>query len=884
MQGLTGKVDAGFDLSPDMLTVRFAVPLLAALSLCAGRSEAVGEVAFHEQVWPILERACVKCHGPEKQKGELRLDSLEAALKGGKGGAAVVPGNVEKSLLRTLIQHEQPDGDRMPPKEKLHPDEIAIVEKWIAAGALWPEKTASPVATAAPGEKLGNAWSDPRNPIVRIFGGRRLDLWSLRPIAEPEQPTVRNEAWVRQPLDRFVLAGIERADQKPADEASRQTLVRRLYFDVIGLPPTPEEAAAFVADSAPDAYERLVDQLLASPRYGEHWARMWLDVVRYSDSNGFDWDEFRPEAWRFRDYVARSFNFDKPFDKFVREQLAGDEMVKAEPLTAAEQDALIATGYLRMGPHDNSAALFGETKKVRQQLMSDLVDTTGSAFLGMTMSCCRCHDHKYDPLSHADHYRLRAFFEPMQPADDLPVDLAQQQQEIRDFNDKLKPEIAAIKEQIDTLLAPVKSRLVAERRGKLSDEERALLDVPAVKEKGVSDQLKSIQEKLKVPDKELEEGLDPAGKTQHTALSEALAALQKRERKFSTALIARDGTDVPPTRVLEGGNLEQEKEPVVPGFLSALDPNPAKIDPPARAGSTGRRSALAEWIVSETNPLTARVLVNRIWQSYFGEGIVATANDFGLAGARPTNPELLDWLASAFTRRTTDDAATQPALAWSLKSLHRLILTSATYRQSSSFPETERAAPSQLMARQIPRRLSAEALRDSMLAVSGRLLATEGGPPIWPALPQEVLNANPAVLDDNKEKTKGWYPSPPEKSGVRSLYVIQKRNIRVPLLETFDLPENSTSCARRNISTVAPQALTLLNSPFATEMAHAFAGRIEAEAGDAVEAQVERAFALALQRAPDAEERLACVNFRKERGLPEFCRAVLNLNEFVYFD
>lgn len=824
-----------------MRTGRFVLSLVASLVLPLALEAAEGDAMFHERVWPIFERTCLKCHGVEKQKGGLRLDSREAALKGGDSGAAVVPGNVEKSLLLTLIQHSQPDGDRMPPKEKLHLDEIAIVQRWIAAGAPWPEKAAVS-GIAADGERLGDAWSDPRNPIVRIFGGRRLDLWSFQPIRAAAPPDVQDAAWVRQPLDRFVLAGIEAAKARPAPEASRQTLARRVYFDVLGLPPTPEEVASFVADTSPDAYEKLVERLLASPRYGEHWARMWLDVVRYSDSNGFDWDEFRPEAWRFRDYVARSFNADKPFDQFIREQLAGDEMVPDAPRDSAEQDALIATGFLRLGPHDNTAAFFGETAKVRQQLMSDLVDTTGSAFLGMTLACSRCHDHKYDPLAHADYYRLRAFFEPMQPADDRPIDLAAEQQSIREFNEELELRIAATRKQIER-----------------------------------------IREKLAVSEKEAEEALDDAGKARHAELGAAVDALEKQKRNFTTALMAKDGKDFPVTRVLEGGNLDQEREPVVPGFLSALDPNPAEIPPPARADSTGRRSALAAWIVSETNPLTARVAVNRIWQSYFGEGIVSTANDFGLAGARPKNPELLDWLARAFTRRTTDDP-TQPALAWSLKALHRLILTSATYRQSYTASVTESTVPDELFARQKPRRLSAEALRDSMLAVSGRLLTTAGGPPVWPALPQEVLNANPAVLDDNKEKTKGWYPSPPEKSGVRSLYIIQKRNVRVPLLETFDLPENSTSCARRTISTVAPQALTLLNSPFAEEMAHAFAERIEREAGGTAEAQVERAFALALQRPPDAEERLACVEFHKERGLRELCRAVLNLNEFIYID
>ena len=310
------------------------------------------------------------------------------------------------------------------------------------------------------------------------------------------------------------------------------------------------------------------------------------------------------------------------------------------------------------------------------------------------------------------------------------------------------------------------------------------------------------------------------------------------------------------THILYQGDLAQPREQVAPGFLSALDPNPAPIAKPLREKSTGRRTALADWIVSERNPLTARVLVNRVWQAYFGEGLVATANDFGLAGARPSDPALLDWLAREFVRG-----------GWSLKKLHRLILTSATYRQSRE-----------------PRRLTAEQLRDSMLTVAGRLVPCEGGPPVWPELPEEVLKANPAFLDDNAEKTKGWYPSPPEKRGVRSLFLVQKRNLRVPMMETFDLPENAVSCARRAVSTVAPQALTLLNSPFAAETARAFAERITREAGDDPAAQIEAAFTLALQRAPDAAERAACHRFCEQRSLPELCRAILNLSEFSYVD
>ena len=365
--------------------------------------------------------------------------------------------------------------------------------------------------------------------------------------------------------------------------------------------------------------------------------------------------------------------------------------------------------------------------------------------------------------------------------------------------------------------------------------------------------------------------LSDDAKKQYDEADAELQAIKKQTRLFTTGLLMTDENATPSvTHVLFQGDITKPREAVAPGFLSALDPNPAGIDKPAREKSSGRRSAFADWLVSERNPLVARVLVNRVWQSHFGEGLVATANDFGLAGARPSNPELLDWLAREFMRE-----------GWSLKKFQRLIVTSAAYRRGAPSPAV---ADKHLLAGQVPRRLSAEALRDSMLAVAGRLLPSEGGPPVWPEVPEEVLRANPAVLDDNAEKTKGWYPSPPEKLGVRSIFLVQKRTLHVPLMETFDLPDNALSCPRRNVSTVAPQALTLLNSAFAMQMATALADRLQREAGDDPAAQINRAFALALQRAPDADERAACLRFRAARNLPELCRALLNLNEFAYID
>lgn len=844
---------------------------------------------FHESVKPLIDSRCVSCHGSEEVKGGLRMDSREALLAGGDSGPAVIPGKPSESLVIQAVRHTR-EGYEMPPKEKLSDKDIAVLERWIQDGVPWPKMPVVSTAEPPPGERIGDAWSDPRNPIVRIFGGQRLDLWSLRPIKSPEVPQLKSGRQTRNPVDAFILAKLESAGLEPSPEADRRTVARRLYFDLTGLPPAPEEITAFLEDTSPGAYERLVDKLLESPRYGEHWARLWLDVIRYSDSNGFDWDEFRPRAWRFRDYVIRAFNSDKPFNQFIREQLAGDELLNGPPKDKFEQDLLVATGYLRMGPQDNSAPLFNEQARSRAELMADLVETTGSAFLGLTMSCCRCHDHKFDPLSQADHFRMRAFFEGVKYADDTPLDLAPAQEAIRRHNAAVDARIKPVQEERDSLRAGVKKRLRAEREAKLTDEERALL---TIEEKERSDEQKKLIEEIEkktIPsDKEMEEAFSEEQKKKHEELSKQLAELKKEKKEFTLGLLMTDAEEPPPvTKLLYQGDYKAEREPVQPGFISALDPNPAPIRKAANPKTLGRRATLAEWISSPQNPLTARVLVNRVWQMHFTEPIVATPNDFGLAGAKPSHPELLDFLASEFIREN-----------WSVKKLHRLIVTSATYKQVSAPNHSKFAAGevndvrplaekidsgNKLLWRQHLRRLSAEQLRDSLLAVSGRLRDSSGGPPIWPELPAEVLVANPAFLDDNETKTKGWYPSPPEKQGARSVYLVQKRTVRVPFMETFDLPENATSCARRNESIVAPQALSLLNSPLALQAAKSFAARLETEGGSRVEDKVKRGFMLAFQRKPEPEELRACAAFLKDRSTVEFCRALLNSNEFLYVD
>jgi hypothetical protein len=773
------------------------------------------ERLFVDRIQPLLASRCTGCHGPDKAEGGLRLDTREAALKGGASGPALVPGEPNDSLLLMAVKPGH-DVLEMPPKDKLSAHDIAVLEQWIRLGAPWPSAPpAGNDAPAASGARIGDAWSDPQNPIVRLFGGERLELWSLRPVSHVEAPPSKGDDWARNDLDRFVLARLEMDGLAAPAAADSRTLVRRLHFDLTGLPPTPEQAADFTnavrQRGMDEAVAGLVENLLNSPRFGEHFARFWLDAVRYSDSNGFDWDEFRPEAWRFRDYVVRSLNADKPFDQFIREQLAGDELFDGPPLTPAEQDCMIATGYLRLGPHDNAAALFAEQDRSRAELLADVTETTGAAFLGLTLSCCRCHDHKYDPLSQVDHYRLRAFFAAAQFADNLPLDLAAEQTAINAHNQRLE------------------------------------------------EQAKPLRERLSA----LPEG-DAPGREQ---LQQQIQTIEQERRSFTHGLLMRDDAEnVLATRVLFQGDHKSPRDAVEPGFLSVFDPQPAAMAKPINSTTTGRRLTLANWIASAENPLTARVLVNRVWNNLMGRPLVATPNDFGLAGAAPEDAALLDWLAGEFVRRD-----------WSVKQLVRLIVTSAAYRQAPSFAGKHFALRS-------PRRLSAEQLRDSLLAVSGLLTAKADGPAIWPDLPAEVLKSNPAFLDDNPEKTKGWYPSPKPDQYCRSLFLVQKRNTRLPLLESFDLPDNSTPCARREVSTVAPQALMLLNSSLAIEAARALAERVEQVPGEDPSLKVQRAFQLTLQRDPDESEAEACERLLAERSLTELCRALLNLNEFVYVD
>ena len=842
-------------LLPLMLFTLISFVLLGDLRLQSAEPSDADQNALNENAIAIVRARCISCHGSEKSEGGLRLDTREHLLVGGDSGQVIQLGKASESRLIESLRSADPDV-HMPPKENLSEAEIAAVERWIASGAEWREATAPkmPVSDAA----TGNAWEDAKNPIRKLFRGERLELWSLRPVVRPAIPEVERADWPINAIDRFVLSQWEQDSvSRIAPDASPRKLALRASMDLTGLPPSLEQIEQLMESDEPLAYERLVDRLINEPSYGVRWARMWLDVVRYSDSNGFDWDEFRPQAWRFRDYVVDAWNRDLPFDQFTLEQLAGDELVGGPPENMVQQQQLVATGYLRIGPQDNSSALFDEQERSRAQLLADLTETTGSAFLGLTLSCCRCHDHKTDPLSHADHFRMRAFFAPVQYADDLPLDLPERRAEIELHNAEIDSKLAAFDEQIATVVGDVRARL---KSAQANESATGGMATEAANVEG--------NEKVELSDDEVKKQFTAEEKKLVDGLDKKKKELDKQKHKYTHGLLMRDkATEVPPTFVLFQGDHKSPREPVSAGFPSVLDPRDAEIVPPA-SDSTGRRTALAKWITSSKNPWTARVIVNRLWQAHFGEGLVATPSDFGITGARPKYPALLDWLASELVDS-----------GWSLKHVQRLIVTSRVYRQATV---SDNQGPKSM--RVSFRRLEAETLRDRILAASGLIDARMGGSPVWPEIPAEILQANPAFLDDNETKTKGWYPSPAHEQSIRSLYLVQKRTVRIPFMETFDLPDNSVSCARREASLVAPQALTLLNGTEMEQAAQAMAKLVESQHGSQLDQQIEAVFGLALLRRPTEEEKTIAEAFLKNRSLPELCRAVMNTNEFVFLE
>ncbi len=686
--------------------------------------------------------------------------------------------------------------------------------------------------------------------------------WSFTPPKRPPVPTVNEGAWSRNPIDRFILARLERQRQKHAPEADRATLLRRLSFDLTGLPPTLEQQRTFLSDSDPAAYDRLVDRLLASSQYGERWGQHWLDLARFAETDGFEFDQARPDAWRYRDWVVDAFNRDLPYDQFVRLQLAGDELRPDDPW------AFIATGFNRCYP---DMVDLNDQRLRRQNALDDITETTGLVFLGLTIGCARCHDHKFDPIPQSDFYGLQAFFAGARFRDDYPLASPRKRQEYLAARAAWERQLSNVRSALIDLEAFGREKLAPGAPAGLNDETAAAFAKPAadrtdIEVKLVFDALKNDRRIAPAAWKGI---LDPAVFSARQRLSRQLERLLNEPPADPPKArgIDEPGPGAPPTFLLRRGDFTArgpELAPAFPGVLCAgeLSPLPRPV---ASSRSSGRRTALADWLVRPEHPLTARVIVNRIWQNHLGRGLVATASDFGTMGEDPTHPELLDWLATELIGR-----------GWSMKSLHRLIVTSATYRQSSVADRPALAAdPDNLLfSRQTCRRLDGEAIRDALLFVSGSLNPVMKGPSVFPELPGEL----------SKLSSKGavWPVSPrPADRRRRSLYVFVRRNLRYPFFEVFDRPDTNASCPRRPVTTIAPQALSLLNSNLARESARALAERV-AQISPDPEVQAAR---IALGRSPDDAERRMMAAFLSRGGsINDLCLALLNTNAFLYVD
>ena len=726
----------------------------------------------------------------------------------------------------------------------------------------------------------------PTDPPEPTWTAEQRKHWAFVPPARPEIPPVETRGWVRNPIDAFILKSIERAGLAPAPEADRAALIRRLRFDLTGLPPSSREVAAFEADPAPDAYERLVDRLLDSPQYGERWARQWLDLARYADSDGFKSDKARPNAWRYRDWVVKALNDDMPYDRFLALQLAGDEIAPGDP------DAFIATGFNRNWPFEDNNMVPGLG---RQWMLDDVTDTTTAVVLGLTVACARCHDHKYDAISQRDYYRIQGVFAASRAKDDFILAPAEDQAIQASIEAEHEARVDLLRREIEVIERPYAAELLKDKLAKLPVEVRLAFEAdPMTRSAEQQDLLKKYAKQMAVEPKKMMSAMP----------EETRAAWQGRKKEMDAVValappplpaasgMTDTGPKAPPVRLLRKGNFANPGEEVEPGFLSVLGSTGLPKDY-SSASTTGRRKALADWVTRPDHPLTARVMVNRLWQGHFGRGIVSTPGDFGTQGASPSHPELLDWLATELVAR-----------GWSLKAMHRLMVTSETYRQSSvaSSKTLEADSDNLLFGRMPRRRLEGEAVRDALLAVSGQLDGRVGGPSVFPDLPPGV------------ETRGGWARSPASADrNRRSLYVFIKRNLKFPLFDAFDVPDTNLTCPERNISVNAPQALMLLNSEQVLDQARALAGRVYAAASNRVDLDelASLGYRLSLGRGPKADERARAVAFLRSEAehlsgrddalilpipvpdgptpaqsaaLVDFCHVLLNLNEFVFVD
>ncbi len=747
---------------------------------------------FENEVRPVLSNRCYECHGEKKKKGSLRLDHISFITKGGDSGPALVAGNPDDSLIIQGIRYQDSDFE-MPPKKKLPEKEIAVLEKWVKLGAPWPKNDTS----VAQVDALG-------------FTEKQRKFWSFQPLTKPTPPEVQGD-WARTEIDRFVAKKHAELGLTPAPEADRRELVRRLYFTLHGLPPTTAQANAFVQSTDPQAYEKLVDELLASPRYGERWAQHWLDLVRWAESDGYNQDAARPAAFAYRDYVIKSLNADKPYDQFVREQLAGDEIDPKNP------DVLVGVSYLRNPIYEYNQR---DARGQHEVVLTDMTDNAGEVFLGLSYGCARCHDHKFDPILQKDYYRLRAFFAPVRWRDDVKLATDEEKTRFAEQNAKWEEATKEIRAQIDALIEPMIQKNIHGAYEKFTDDIRAMVDKKPEDRTPEDWQFSYFCERQMEYERERFDALKsikkPEDKTRYQALLEDLKKFDDiKPQPLLGAFIATDATNQGPKNILKTRKGEND---IAPGFLTLLEPKEPKIEP--LATTTGRRTALAQWITRPDNQLATRVIANRVWHYLFGRGLVATPNDFGKLGEEPTHPELLDYLTQRFL-----------AGGWSLKKLHREILLSATYRQTAHRAVPEVAAKldptNKYLWRFTPSRLDAEQVRDAMLAASGELDLKEGGP----------------SADGNATR--------------RSIYTTKKRNSQNELLRALDAPAGFASTSERQSTTTPTQALLLVNGDWPLARAQKLATRVKS---------VEEAWQYALGRPPTAKEIEMAATFIEKRA------------------
>ena len=857
-------------------------------------------VAGPETVTTILNVKCLLCHGRRNQEGGLDLQTRASLLKGGASGPAVVPGKPDESPLIQRIENS----DMPPVKDQARlsvravtSSELERLRAWISAGAPYDERKPKPVIAS----------DDP------LVGDSDRDFWSFRTPVRPQVPKVQGQNRVRTPIDAFLLEKLEQEGHTFSPDAPPLTLMRRAWFDVTGLPPSSEAVQSY--ERTPEAYEKLVDELLESPGYGEHWGRRWLDAAGYSDSEGqVSADAVRPNAWRYRDYVIRSLNADKPYYRFLLEQIAGDELFDykaAKDLTSEQRDLLVATGFMRMGP-DGTYSVSQAFVPERLEVVASQVEILSSSVMGITMACARCHDHKYDPIPQRDYYRfsaiLRTAFDPydwLSPSEtpvgpeadwndsNMRVLLGAPAEEVRKVEEVNAPvlrEVEEIERAFEEKANVLREKLLKEKRAAIPElvreEVLAAEKTPVPERTPVQEYLvERFRDQLRILPEELEKrfpSFQKTAKEKRDAIQEVKKGLQGNPRLRALFDMGGQPTAV---HVLGRGQYQNPLEPVGPGIPSVLgvDLDPYRLEKPQwTTGTSGRRLALAKWLVQPRHPLTARVLVNRVWQYYFGSGLVKTVGNFGRTGSPPSHPELLDWLATEFVRS-----------GWSMKALHRMILTSTAYRQSSRRnPGIDGDPDNRLLSHFPMRRLDADAVRDSILKVSGRLDPTPFGPP-----------------DPIEEKAGGEVVAKESKTGYRrSIYLMQRRSTPVTLLDTFDAPQLRPNCLVRNRSTVSSQALQLMNSETVRASSRFMAGRVIDTVGRDPEAQVERVYLAALGRPPSAEEldwsRSTLAKMTDEwkgqldqdyspepregraqwLALATFCHTIFNTAEFLYVD